>query len=160
MAPQHAWPKRCSVFAARCLPHAACHMPHAACQWFALALAFFRLRRLCFQCSFVAARVKFVAEPVAAPQRQLLLLVPHHTAHSCHIFELGGSANELYSACPLNFELRFTVPKRDHYPNAIYARQPRPTSHAQPNCNKKQLATGHLQRIVALLVVAAFCVPQ
>lgn len=139
MAPQHAWPKRCSVFAARCLPLAACHMPHAACQWFALALAFFRCRRLCFQCSFVAARVKFVAEPVAAPQMQLL--VPHHTAHSCYIFELGGSANELYSACPLNFELRFTVPKRDHYPNAIYARQPRPTPSLIATRGNWQLAT-------------------
>lgn len=47
--------------------------------------------------------------------------MPHHTTQLPHL------RNELYSACPLNFELRFTVPKRDHYPNAIYARQPRPT---------------------------------
>lgn len=149
MAPQHAWPKRCSVFAARCLPHAACHMPHAACQWFALALAFFRCRRLCFQCSFVAARVKFVAEPV---ERQ-----PHRGSWWCHTTQLPHLRNELYSACPLNFELRFTVPKRDHYPNAIYARQPRPTPHAQPNCNKRQLATGNWPLATDCCIVSGGC---
>lgn len=148
MAPQHAWPKRCSVFAARCLPHAACHMPHAACHWFALALAFFRCRRLCFQCSFVAARVKFVAEPV---ERQ-----PHRGSW-CHTTQLPHLRNELYSACPLNFELRFTVPKRDHYPNAIYARQPRPTPHAQPNCNKRQLATGNWPLAADCCIVSGGC---
>lgn len=83
--------------------------------------------------------------------------MPHHTAHSCYIFELGGSANELYSACPLNFELRFTVPKRDHYPNAIYARQPRPTPHAQPNCNKRQLATGNWPLATDCCIVSGGC---
>lgn len=78
---------------ARCLLLAACHMPHAACQWFALALAFFRCRRLCFQCSFVAARVKFVAEPVERqPHRGSWCCCCwwcHTTPHSCHIFEMN-----------------------------------------------------------------------
>lgn len=81
----------------------------------------------------------------------LLLLVPHHTTQLPHL------RNELYSACPLNFELRFTVPKRDHYPNAIYARQPRPTPHAQPNCNKRQLATGNWPLATDCCIVSGGC---
>lgn len=83
MAPQHVRGQN----GARCLLLAACHMPHAAaCHWLALALASHTLPFVFVStCSFVADRVKFVAEPVESQPAPLQLQL-----RSCHIFQLGG----------------------------------------------------------------------
>lgn len=75
-----------TVLGVCCSLLAACHMPHAACHWFALALASHTLPFVFVStCSFVADRVKFVAEPVESQPAPLQLQL-----RSCHIFQLGG----------------------------------------------------------------------